>query len=493
MSPLKRSFWRSIVVLGATVVTIAAVPIRAQICSTREISLQAPTVVDTVKFFVHRSGTFGQDLRFRDAEFMWDSLYTTGLSLSVQATLKNFGHFLAESVGTSPLATNARNTQAVFNYLNRENRTWLPSPWDLSAGLRVGNAYYSDADLSHVDAYITHWSHDQGGMQPSYWAVSDEDLSSEHLYGSIAHENSIHMGGPSPTSPLDVNGTGWTLPRSVQFSRFNHEMSHAFIGTDNGGAYAELWAAAAEVVSGIPETDVMSEVPYTWSLLAWTDPVIGPPIAPGEPGFHNRFSLSNYQARTAFMAYLGYNFLNADTARTLTGMRDDVMYKWNRDTFSWRLPQLGYYLSDAQCATCAGRQYFHPGGQPSTGRQRVALLHHNWRVANFVNNPNLAEGQYGYPAWSGFSPASHLKAWQSRDGVAETDIVALPAIATIGPSAFNRDTVLQGMRTFRGASHPMTLAPYSANYWVLRPSASLEFGSGPRHPSESARLLSHRS
>lgn len=473
MSPLKQSSWRGTVVLGTIAVVFAAIPISAQICSTRAPSTPNIDLDGGAKFFVHRSGALNDDLRYRDAEFMWDSLYATGLSLSVQATLKNFGHFLAESVGTSPLVRNARNTQAVFNYLNRENHTWLPEPGDLSVGLRVGDASYSLPDLSHVDAYITHWNRDMGGQQPSRWYVLDEDLSSEHEYGDVAHLNSIHMGGPNPTTPLDLDGTGWTLPRSPQFVRFNHEMSHALIGNDVEGAYAELWAAAAEVVAGISETDVNSEVPYTWSLLAWTPSSVEPPIAPGEPGFHNRFSLSNYQARTAFMAYLGYNFLNADTARTLTGMRDDVMYKWNRDTFSWRLPQLGYYLSDAQCATCAGRQYFHPGGQPSTGRQRVALLHHNWRVANFVNNPNLAEGQYGYPAWSGFSPASHLKAWQSRDGVAETDIVALPAIATIGPSAFNRDTVLQGMRTFRGASHPMTLAPYSANYWVLRPSQHL--------------------
>lgn len=452
---------------------LAAAPIRAQICSTRAAAPEAPNFDGSAKFFVHRSGTFGQDLRFRDAEFMWDSLYATGLSADVRTTLRNFGHFLAESVGTAPLAGDARNTEAVFNYLNRENRTWLPEPGDLSAGLRVGNATYLPQDLSHVDAYITHWSHDQGGQQPSNWYVLDEDLSSGHAYGDIAHDNSIHMGGPNPTTPLDVNGAGWTLPRSPQFGRFNHEMSHALMGNDLEGAYAELWAAAAEVVSGVSETDVTSEVPYTWSLLAWLPPAVGPPIAPGQPGFHNRFSLSNYQARTAFMAYLGYNFLNADTTRTLTGMRDDVMYKWNRDTYSWRLPQLGYYLSDAQCATCAGRQYFHPGGQASTAKERVAMLHHNWRVANFVNNPNLAEGQFGYPSWSGFSPSVHLKAWQSRDGVPETDIVALPAIATIDSSAFMRETVLQGMRSFRGAAHPMTLAPYSANYWVLRPSQQL--------------------
>ena len=250
MSPLKQSSWRGTVVLGTIAVVFAAIPISAQICSTRAPSTPNIDLDGGAKFFVHRSGALNDDLRYRDAEFMWDSLYATGLSLSVQATLKNFGHFLAESVGTSPLVRNARNTQAVFNYLNRENHTWLPEPGDLSVGLRVGDASYSLPDLSHVDAYITHWNRDMGGQQPSRWYVLDEDLSSEHEYGDVAHLNSIHMGGPNPTTPLDLDGTGWTLPRSPQFVRFNHEMSHALIGNDVECSYAELWAAAAEVRAG---------------------------------------------------------------------------------------------------------------------------------------------------------------------------------------------------------------------------------------------------
>jgi hypothetical protein len=192
-------------------------------------------------------------------------------------------------------------------------------------------------------------------------------------------------------------------------------MTHSLRGSRNTTpGIDELWSAGAEVVGGIRNSTALSEVPYTWSLLAWTPAGTSAPDITS-PAFNNRFSLSNYQGRTSFMAYIGYNFRNADTSRTLLGMTDDLLYRWNRpaSTQIANLQFLETLLDDGQCATCASKSYFHPGGVSLSAHDRLQLLHHNWRMANFVNNPNLAEGQYGFPAWGGvltcWQPASLAK------------------------------------------------------------------------------------
>lgn len=454
-----------------------------QPCGTSE-SVQTQLV--PARFYPHRpGGPFGASLRFRDAEFMWDSLYATGLTASIRSTLNRFAIALVETTGTSPVAADAHNTQAVYDYLNREGRFWSTNPIDQLNGLRLGDRTYGALDHSHVDAYITDWAHDKAGAYPAAWQTDDEDSTSGHPRGDVLHKNSVHFGGPVRSQPYDTTGTGWAAPGKVAFKGFNHEMAHGFLNNNfntvvGGGMAGELWSAGAEVVGGIDYVDSGGEVPYTWSLTAWCDP--SPPGCQlprplEDPAFDNRFSLSNYQGRTSFMAYVAYNFLNADTARTLAGMRDDLMYKWLRNALGDpSISALANVLTDAECPTCAQKTYFHPPGAFLNGVDRLALLHHNWRVASFVNNPGLAEGQFGYPAWGRFSPAVNLRAWQAFDGSTKTDIVALPAIVNLAPTLTIRDTSFIGSRSFRGMTHPLALAPYSANYWVIRPTGSLQGG-----------------
>jgi hypothetical protein len=439
----------------------------AQRCATPASGQQTQTT--DARFFPHRPGRQGIDVSWRDAEFMWDSLYSAGLTPAVRQTLDTLGVHLVDRPGTSPIAVDGYNTQVVYDYLNREGRTYTRDAQTFTNGLRLGNASYPALDYSHVDAYITDWDHDRGGAWPALWQTPEEDLSSGRALGDVLHANSIHMGGPVRSQPTDPTGTGWTKPGSAQFVGFNHEMTHSLPNAGGGQAYGEMWSAAAEVVGGIDHVEpTSSEVPYTWSLMAWANATAQPP-----PGAGLRYSLSNYQARTSWMAYLAYNFLNADTNRTLAGMRDDLLYRWNRSGTPKQLAGLMPLLKDTQCKTCSTKTYFRPQGAPLDSVSRLGLIHHNWRVANFVNNPNLAEGQYGYPAWAHFSPAANQRAWQSIDGDPLDDIVALPAVVNLGEAALRRDTTFKGMRSFRGSQYPLALVPYGSNYWVVRATGSL--------------------
>lgn len=441
--------------------------VAAQRCATPASGQQ--TQATNARFYPHRPGTQDFDVSWRDCEFMWDSLYATGLTPAIRQTLDTLGAHLVDRQGTSPVAVDGYNTWVVYDYLNREGRTYVRDASSATNGMRLGASSDPAEDYSHADAYITDWAHDQGGKWPAGWQTDDEDVSSGHASGDVLHANSFHMGGPARSQPTDPTGTGWTKPGSAPFVRFNHEMSHSLPLAGGGGAYGEMWSAAAEVIGGIDHVEAGNyEVPYTWSLMAWADAATQPP-----PGVGFRYSLSNYQGRTSWMAYLAYNFLNADTNRTLAGMRDDLVYRWNRSLNSIRLDGLMPLLSDAQCKTCSTKTYFRPQGVPLGNVDRLGLIHHNWRVANFVNNPSLAEGQYGYPAWGRFSPALNQKAWQSIDGDPLDDIVALPAVVNLGETALQRDTVFKGVRSFRGSEYPLALVPYGSNYWVVRPTGPL--------------------
>lgn len=84
----------TVVLLGAFATAMG----HAQACRTALTAPEQAQLDTTVKFFVHRSGAPGT-LRYRDTEFMWDSLYATGLSTQVITTLRKFGTNLAEQTG----------------------------------------------------------------------------------------------------------------------------------------------------------------------------------------------------------------------------------------------------------------------------------------------------------------------------------------------------------------------------------------------------------
>lgn len=407
---------------------------------------------------------------------MWDSLYGLGIPDSVRQSLDNFTDALLK-LGGSPVATNAGNLQAVYDYFRRQGSDWNPTdPLD-SLAVRVGASYggnitgsssFTNEDRSHVDGYLPHPSRTNfGGAYPSDFTTLDEDVSSGRAVGDYRASNATMVTGPPTASAIDLTGTGWTSATGLRRLNWNHELVHALPGGANSGVLSELWSAGAEAVGGIYDTTATDEMPYHWPLLSF---IGAGPSDCGTSGFSNRWAGSNYQGRTSFMAYIAYNFLNGDTARTLAGMRDDLMFRWRRQpnpsVFSMRT-----LLSDDSCATCSQMQHFRHAGGGLTNTVRLGVLHHNWRVANFVNSVALAEGQYGWPAWSGFSPARHQRAWQAFDGCDASDIVAVPPSLELTSAHIDRDTTLKGWRSFRGAEMPLAVAPYAAAYWVIRAGA----------------------
>jgi len=434
--------------------------------------------VTEAQFYPHRVGPFLADITARDVEFQWDAQYPGGLSSTVQLALAQFLNMLAFTAGTSPIATDAYNLQAVYDYTHREpyDRVWNATDAADSLAFRVG--YPTDfppfgginLDRSHVDAYIFHPDHDVGGVDgeyPSQLLTLDEDLDTGHppVLESVLHGNSIMFRGPKTSAVGDLSPTGWTGSTAFQRIGFNHELQHGLTPLDNGGALGEFFSAVAEAVGGIAFRDSSNEVPYTWPLFA-QQPGSEPPFI--------RAGGQNYQARTAFAAYLAYQFIGANPARTLAGMTDDLLYKFMKLPDQRRLAELKELLTDAECGTCAQKAYLHaPNGAELSPRERLMLIHHNWRVANFVNNTGLAEGQYGYPSFGGFSPAQNQRAWQAFDPYETDDIISLPAVRTVSAQQITRELALSGDRSFRNNTYPMTLVPYAANYWILRAGSDL--------------------
>ncbi|OFV83549.1 MAG: hypothetical protein A2W26_10235 [Acidobacteria bacterium RBG_16_64_8] len=105
-------------------------------------------------------------------------------------------------------------------------------------------------------------------------------------------------------------------------------------------------------------------------------------------------------------------------------------------------------------------------------------MHHNWRVANYVNNPTLGDGQYGYASRFGYSPWQQIGAWDTLAGCPAVDVVAVPPKVTMGPTAAKRETTLVRIRLSDNGlySYPMALQPLGAEYWVVRSDAGLPTG-----------------
>ncbi len=482
---MKRESLLSAMVLATSLLVIASLHggrVRAagvESCGTPQDSTLTTSSSSSIEVFhPYRTGAKGVDLTARDIEHQWDSQYGSGLSSDVRGTLNHFTLALLD-LGLSPIAMNARNLQVVYDYLRRQGSDWNPTnPLD-SLAMRIGASYggeisgsstFTNEDRSHADGYIAHPSRTGfGGQYPSPFTTLNEDVSSGRAHGDYRASNSLMVRGPATAAAIDLAGSGWTSPTGLRRLNWNHELAHSLPGAANSGINSELWSAGAEAIGGIFDTTATAEVPYHWPLLSFGGNPFG---GCGTSGFSNRWAGSNYQGRTAFMAYLAYNFLNADTARTLAGMRDDLMYRWRRAANN-SVSGLEAFLTDDNCATCAGKSYFRTATGPLTARTRLGVLHHNWRVANFVNSFALADSQYGYPEWSGFSTGRNQRAWQAIDGCSSTDIVAIAPSLQLSLAQVARETTLAGVRSFRGAEMPLAIAPFAANYWVIRAGSDL--------------------
>ncbi len=439
-------------------------------------------------FRAFRPGTPGT-FRHRDLELMWDSIYVGGLSTDVRTTLDNFGRTLSELPGTNPFGiTNVSDFRLVYDYFRRAGDFYnTTDPLDTTSVVLGRPDFFSDvgsynpSDRSHSDAYIfepSRGSSFAGGQYPSAFTSPEEDLSTGHSPVDVKPANSTHVKGPPDAVKIDLTGTGWTKPDAITNIGFNHELQHAlpFESIDQGAGWrSEMFSAGAEAVGGNADETTTSEMPYTWSLLAEG----ANPCLPGLDCPNPRNTGSNYQGRSAFTAYLAYNFRGADTSATYAALQDDLLRRWARSDSIHQadrrtVARLRSLLRDDSCGTCATKAYFHPGGASMDDTTRLALLHHNWRAANYVNNSFLDEGQYGYPPHMGFAPSKQLRAWQSFDACGQQDdVAAIPPEVLLRNVHVTRETTFVGLRYLGTHSYPMTLQPMGSEYWVIRSDPSL--------------------
>jgi hypothetical protein len=423
-------------------------------------------------------------LRYRDLEMHWDALADSALSDSATKTMKNLAHTLVGIRGNNVMGYNMNRIELVYDYFHRPlyPRNYNPDSTRDTTAMVFGDSSlsglqdiqpYKPTDRCHVDLYLCDSSRvltqvtgaDAQGMYPSPYVTVDEDVSDGRSDpADVRHFNTLAVKLPVWEHRFDYDGTGWTRSDGRRSGGFFHEFEHGLtVGRRGGTLLDEQFAAAAEAVVGVSDTTSHTDFAYTWSLLA-ADATVSIPTCESLRG-HG----FNYVGRSAFAAYLAYNFLGADSSATLAGMQDDLLRKWVMRAAATPTPgmlaQLRDVLPDSTCADCSS--LLDPPGQTMTDTMRLAMLHHDWRIANFVNNPALGHGQYGYPTRFGFSPTRHLKAFQSVDGCQADDAVALPQEVTIGFDELRRPLELHGQRWQNGNSYPLALQPYGSEYWVI--------------------------
>lgn len=430
-------------------------------------------------FSPYRPGNPYSTLDYRDLEVMWDSLYAGGLSDDAKTTLTHYIHTVDDSL-SNPFGIPKPDFELIYEYFRRNSTPYdetnphdttsviLGTGWDVVGDSVISVEDYNPSDRCHSDVYLFEKGGRQAilhkglpdGQYASAFTTPDEDVSTGHAvdYNAVNHLNSIMVMGPLPSTPYDLDGTGWTKPDQIRNTGFCHEFQHSI--PSSSGLYTEFYSALAEVVGGTQDQTASGEVPYVWPLVGYQ----GSPA----PSCEDLLTVdTNYKERTAFGAYLVYNFRGLDTTATLAALQDDLGHKWAVSNTA--LTGLRDLLTDASCGDCAQKSYFHPGGAPMDTVNRLALLLHNWRVANYVNNSSLAEGQYGYPPQLGaFSPARHLGAWQATDGCAQDDIIAIPPEVVLASAQATRETTFVGTRRLGAYSFPMALEPLGSEYWVVR-------------------------
>jgi WD40-like Beta Propeller Repeat len=464
---MRRARWRQCVLVTCTLLAWSTAP---SVVTGDAIRCAPESTLPANPFETHfnpfRLGVPGHDRHYRDLEVMWDSVYTGGLNFSAIQTISNFISAVDDSLD-NPFGIPKPDFELIYEYFRRNSTPYSETVSDTaSVLLGVGADDYNPSDRSHSDVYLFEKAQRQAqvgalpdGSSASLFTTPDEDVSTGHAadYAAVMHANSVMIMGPSAAAPYDVSGAGWTKPDQLRNAGFCHELQHSIPGS--GGLYSEFFSALAEVIGGTQDQSAPGEVPYVWPLVAYG----------GSASCGNVLTVdTNYKARTAFGAYVAYNFRGQDTTATLAALRDDLGHKWAVGS-GQTLAGLRDLLSDSNCWDCAQRAYFHPGGVAMDNVGRLGLLLHNWRVANYVNNSFLDEHQYGFPPQLGsFSPAKMLKAWQAFDGCDTDDVVAIPPEVVLSLGQAARETTFVGNRRQGPYSFPMALEPLGSEYWVLR-------------------------
>jgi len=445
-----------------------------------------PAPSNTYIFFPYRPST-EFPLARRDLEFQLSRGYsvhrgdaTPGLTQLDRRTLDKFGRTLSETA-SNPFGAPYPDLQLVHDYFGGSEDPYETNP-NFPGFLPLGTIAYADSDRAHVDHYIFEPGlHDfTSGRYSSAFSYEKEDSSTGWWSPSsylVLHDNSTSYPGPSLGGIQDTAGTAWTRPDATANWGTIHEIQHYF-NDDDGLAMEELFSTAAEVLTGaLPSAAAVNDVNYTWSFYDnWRTP----------RGSGVTHTTTNYAAWRLFSAYMLTNFRNQDLTATLPGLgtgglADDVMYRWAR-TNPRTLAGLKPFLSNDECYTCSQKLAFNPGGSALSTADRLNVLMHNWRVANFVNNPILEPdadgyGMYGYPSQFGFSPTQDVGAWADNDtDSAAYNVGVFPAVVTARPNWMSRDTVISGTRSLDAVEYPLRLRPVGSEYWIIRSSAGIPAG-----------------
>jgi len=429
----------------------------------------------------------------RDLEFLWSDTYRSAFNKPLDAgafglnDLDLFSKTIAEEYA-NPFGFPMTDVQIVYDYLNFPDATRSPTynasttaADSIGFMVGIGATFARPADRAHVDTYLyaPRFSHspsddtyepDTGypagcydvetycrgnvccvndGRWTSFFVSDSEDVSTGHSTSDVQHFNSQMVAGPVPSQVGDTSATRWSRASGTQSGVWNHEFQHNLNSAQPSFTImTEIFSSAAEAIGGEAGGRIKWDVPYTFGLLE-----------------------SNYQAWREFTAYLVYNLRGTDLS--FAGRTDDLVWRWAHGT-DHTFAGLASRLDTAECAECTTRTWLSAW---PTGRARLQAIIHNWRVANFVNNSSLAEGQYGYPAANGFVPSRDVGNWKDIDHfVPSNDVVALPQDIPLGRSTLTRDTVMSGTRCRPGSATdcaPVALRAYGSDYWIAKADGSI--------------------
>lgn len=448
---------------------------------------ETETTSATVLFHPYRSPATVFPHANRDLEFLWSDTYISAFNKPLTAgalglnDLDLFSKTIAEEYG-NPFGYPMTDIQIVYDYLSFPHASrsstynYSTTAADSIGFMVLGSLTARPADRAHIDTYLyaPRFSHDPAddfyepntsyaagcydvstyncrnyGQWTSFFFSDSEDVSTGHSTSNVLHFNSQMVPGPVPSQVGDTSATRWSRQSGMQSGMWNHEFQHNFnAALPSYGTMTEIWSSAAEAIGGESGGRLKFDVPYTFGLLE-----------------------SNYSAWREFTAYLAYTMRGTDLS--FPGRTDDLLWRWahgNNQTFAG----LASRLDNAECAECTAKTWLNAW---SSGYDRMQALIHNWRVANFVNNSSLAEGQYGYPAANGFVPWRDVGNWQDIDHlVPSDDVVALPQDIPMGKSTLARDTVMYDTRCRPGSSTdcaPVALRAYGSDYWIAKADPSI--------------------
>ena len=428
---------------------------------------------DTTKvFYRYRVPESQSALARRDIEFLWSPRYQLlskplDPGTAAENDLDRLGKSISQISQTNPFSFPFTDIQLVYDYLNFANATYNQFP-ALGPGFVIAGTSpaYDIPNRSHVDTYLYYpggapngdWPalNDRGAWRSDFKSPN-EDVSTgrDSAITAVLDTNSVSLAGPFASQVGDTTSARWTRPDARANAQFDHEFQHMFnVARPSPGSLTEIFSSAAEALAGeIPDVPRF-DVPFTWSLIRGA--YFG--------------GLSNYAAWRSFTAYLAYNFRGSDT--TSAGRTDDLLWRWAHHPVN-NLAALGDRLTDAECGECAAKAYF--AGLPS-GRDRLQLLIHNWRVATYVNNAALTgDGQYGYAPQFGFVPSRDVGWWQNVDQLAADDSINIPPEITVTSAQRTRELTFVGNTPASPGSipHLMALDVYGSEYWIIHSDASL--------------------